>query len=227
MVDIRRRLVAEALGSALLTATVVGAGIMAERSSADGAIRLLADALPTGAILVAAITVFGPISGAHFNPAITLAFALRREIDLLEAALYAVMQTIGCVAGAMVANVMFALPAIEFSGTARSGAALWFSEVVATFGLAIVILGGLRARRDAVPWLVGLYIVAAYWFTASTSFANPAITIARALTNTYSGIRPSDAPAFIVAQIVGSVLATALASWLWREVDMKGQGATT
>jgi glycerol uptake facilitator-like aquaporin len=212
-----RRLVAEALGTALLVATVVGSGVMAETLTKDKAIALLGNTLPTGAILVVLITILGPISGAHFNPAVSLVFALKRELPRRDAALYIAAQTIGGVAGTITAHLMFALPLLSISLKARTGGAQWFAEWVATFGLVLTILAGLRFARTSVPWLVGLYITAAYWFTASTSFANPAVAIARSLTNTFSGIRPIDLPGFVVAQLLGAVCGLWLASWLLSE----------
>ncbi len=215
--DLPRRLTAEALGTALLVATVVGSGIMAVSLSHDVGIQLLGNTLPTGAILVVLITILGPVSGAHFNPAVSLVFALKRDMSWRDAALYALVQVAGGVLGAIVAHLMFSLPLIAFSEKARTGGAQWFAEWVATFGLVATILAGIRFERSAVPGLVGLYITAAYWFTASTSFANPAVVIARALTNTFSGIRPIDAPGFIAAQLLGTVCALALMNWLLRE----------
>ncbi len=215
--DLPRRLTAEALGAALLVATVVGSGIMAVNLSHDVGIQLIGNTLPTGAILVVLITIFGPISGAHFNPAVSLVFALKRDMSPRDAALYALVQVAGGVVGAIVAHLMFALPLIDFSEKARTGGAQWFAEWVATFGLVVTILAGIRFERSAVPWLVGLYITSAYWFTASTSFANPAVAIARSLTNTFSGIRPIDVPAFVAAQLFGAVCALALMGWLLRE----------
>lgn len=212
--DLPRRLVAEGLGTALLVAAVIGSGIMADRLTADGALALLCNALATGAALVVLITVFGPISGAHFNPAVSLVFAARREVSAREFAAYVSAQTGGGILGMIATHAMFALPVAVASTTARTGSAQWFSEVVATFGLAGVILAGIRFDRKAVPWLVGLYITAAYWFTASTSFANPAVTVARALTDTFSGIRPGDVPAFVVCQFAGAALAAAVMGWL-------------
>lgn len=209
-----RRLAAEAFGTALLVATVVGSGVMAETLTKDNAVALLGNTLPTGAILVVLITILGPISGAHFNPAVSLVFALKRELPRRDAALYAAAQIIGGVAGTIAAHLMFALPLLSVSLKARTGGALWFAEWVATFGLIVTILAGLRFARTSVPWLVGLYITAAYWFTASTSFANPAVAIARSLTNTFSGIRPVDLPGFVVAQLFGAVCGLWLASWL-------------
>ncbi|RBI86564.1 aquaporin family protein [Rhodosalinus halophilus] len=213
--DLPRRLAAEALGTAFLVCTVVGSGIMAETLTADTALALLANTIPTGAILVVIITVFGPISGAHFNPAVSLAFALRGDLAAGEAPAYMAAQIAGGLFGALLAHAMFELPLLQASQTARTGISQWLAEVVATFGLVAVILGGLRAQRAAVPWLVGLYITAAYWFTASTSFANPAVAVARGFTDTFSGIRPMDVPGFVLAQCVGAVLALAAIRWLF------------
>jgi glycerol uptake facilitator-like aquaporin len=215
--DLPRRLTAEALGTALLVATVIGSGIMAEVLSRDVGLQLLGNTLATGAMLVVLITILGPISGAHFNPAVSLVFTLKRDMTARDAALYVVAQIGGGVAGAIVAHLMFALPLIDISEKARTGPSQWFAEWVATFGLVATILAGIRFERSAVPWLVGLYITAAYWFTASTSFANPAVAIARSLTNTFSGIRPIDLPGFIVAQLLGAICALALMSWLTRK----------
>lgn len=215
MPDLGRRLGAEALGTGLLVATVVGSGVMAERLTRDGALALLANTLPTSAILVVLIVVLGPLSGAHLNPAVSLVMALRRAVPAREAALYVAAQLAGAVLGTLLAHAMFALPLLEASAHVRTGSGQWLAEAVATFGLVSVIVGGLRVRPAAVPALVGLYIGAAYWFTASTSFANPAVTVARALTDTFSGIRPLDAPAFIAAQLAGALAAWALAGWLW------------
>jgi glycerol uptake facilitator-like aquaporin len=214
--DLPRRLVAEALGTALLVAAVVGSGIMAEGLTKDVALALLANTLATGAILVVLIATLGPISGAHFNPAVTAIFALKRDLSWGEALLYVVAQIGGGVVGTMIAHAMFALPLLDSSLRIRTGGAQWFAEGVAAFGLVATILAGLRFNRAAVPWLVGLYIIAAYWFTASTSFANPAVAIARSLTNTFSGIRPHDLPGFIMAELGGAVAALALVSWLLR-----------
>jgi glycerol uptake facilitator-like aquaporin len=212
-----RRLAAEALGTAFLVATVVGSGVMAETLTKDNAVALLGNTLPTGAILVVLITILGPISGAHINPAVSLVFALKQELPRRDAALYIAAQIIGGIAGTIAAHLMFALPLLSVSSKARTGGAQWFAEWVATFGLVITILAGLRFARASVPWLVGLYITAAYWFTASTSFANPAVAIARSLTNTFSGIRPVDLPGFIVAQLLGAACGLWLASWLLSE----------
>ena len=214
--DLQRRLVAEALGTALLVATVVGSGIMAESLTRDVALALLGNTLPTGAILVVLIAILGPISGAHFNPAVTLIFALKRELTPRDALLYIVVQIAGGIAGTMMAHAMFALPLLDASMKMRSGGAQWFAEGVAAFGLVATILAGIRFERASVPWLVGLYITAAYWFTSSTSFANPAVAIARSMTNTFSGIRPTDLPGFIAAELCGAVAALMLMSWLLR-----------
>ena len=212
--DLPRRLAAEALGTATLVATVVGSGIMAEALTKDVALQLLGNTLPTGAILVVLISVLGPISGAHFNPAVSMVFALKRELAVRDACFYAAAQVAGGIAGTLVAHAMFGLPLIELSMKVRTGGAQWLAEAVAAFGLVATILGGIRFVHTAVPWLVGLYITAAYWFTASTSFANPAVAMARSLTNTFSGIRPLDLPGFIVAELVGALLGLALMGWL-------------
>ena len=216
--DLHRKLVAEALGTLLLLATVVGSGIMAE-NLADGndAVALLGNTLATGAILAVLITLFGRISGAHFNPAVTLAFLVRREIDGKTAAAYLVVQIAGALAGAVLAHAMFDLDLMQASTKARTGMGQWLSEAVAAFGLVATILATLKARPGAVAAMVGLYISAGYWFTASTSFANPAVTVARSFTDTFSGIAPVDAPAFIVAQFAGALVATALMAWLLKE----------
>lgn len=212
--DLPRRLAAEALGTGILVATVVGSGIMAETLTRDVALALLCNTLPTGAILVVLITVLGPISGAHFNPAVTLVFAGKRELPVNEAVLYVVAQIAGGIAGTMAAHLMFGLPLLDFSTKVRTGGPQWFAEAVAAFGLVATILAGIRFQRTAVPWLVGLYITAAYWFTASTSFANPAVAIARSLTNTFSGIRPTDLPGFILAELCGAFAGMLLMNWL-------------
>ena len=212
-----RRLVAECLGTALLLATVVGSGIMAERlAGGNVALALLGNTIPTGAILFVLITMLGPVSGAHFNPAVTLAFWMRREIKLNEALAYVGIQIIGAIMGTLVAHAMFEEILLQTSTNIRNGPAQWLSEGVATFGLVATILGTLRWRPEAVPTAVGLYITAAYWFTASTSFANPAVTIARSLTDTFSGIAPANAPGFILMQFVGAAVATGLMAWLLR-----------
>ncbi|WP_027572059.1 MIP/aquaporin family protein [Bradyrhizobium sp. WSM1743] len=212
--DLSRRLAAEALGTGTLVATVVGSGIMAETLTKDIALALLCNTLPTGAILVVLITVLGPISGAHFNPAVTLVFTAKRELPANEAALYVIAQIAGGIAGTVAAHLMFALPLLDLSTKVRTGGPQWFAEAVAAFGLVATILAGIRFQRTAVPWLVGLYITAAYWFTASTSFANPAVAIARSLTNTFSGIRPADLPGFILAELCGAFAGMLLMNWL-------------
>jgi glycerol uptake facilitator-like aquaporin len=212
--DLPRRLVAEALGTALLVTTVVGSGIMAESLTKDVALALLGNTLPTGAILVVLITILGPISGAHFNPAVSLVFALKRQLTARDTALYVGSQVLGGILGTVMAHAMFALPLLDASMKARTGGAQWFAEAVAAFGLVATILAGIRFQRAAVPWLVGLYITAAYWFTASTSFANPAVAIARSLTNTFSGIRPVDLPGFIAAEFFGAVVGMLVMTWL-------------
>jgi glycerol uptake facilitator-like aquaporin len=214
--DLSRRLAAEALGTMLLVATVVGSGIMAESLTRDVALALLGNTLATGAILVVLISILGPISGAHFNPAVTLIFALKRELTPHEALLYMAVQVAGGIAGTLLAHAMFALPLLDASLKTRTGGAQWLAESVAAFGLVVTILAGIRFNRAAVPWLVGLYITAAYWFTSSTSFANPAVAIARSMTNTFSGIRPMDLPGFIVAELCGAVAALLLMTWLLR-----------
>lgn len=215
-----QRYAAEFIGTAFLLATVVGSGIMAERL-ADGnvAIALLGNTIPTGAILVVLITMLGPISGAHFNPAVTVAFALRKEIGMAESVAYIVLQIAGAVIGVWAAHVMFEENLLQFSLKTRTGGAQWFAEGVATFGLVFTIFATIKARESAVAMAVGLYITAAYWFTASTSFANPAVTIARGLSDTFAGIRPADVPAFIAAQIAGAILAWLICRWLLAEQE--------
>ncbi|HLI64733.1 MAG TPA: MIP/aquaporin family protein [Caulobacteraceae bacterium] len=214
---VAHKLAAEALGTALLLAIVVGSGIMSQRlSGGNDAIALLGNTAATGAGLVVLITVFGPISGAHFNPAVTLVFALRREIAPALAAAYLVVQCIAAVVGVWAAHAMFAEPILQVSTKLRDGPAMVFSEGVATFGLILTILGAIRFRPAATPAAVGLYIASAYWFTASTSFANPAVTLARALSNTFAGIAPGSAPDFILGQLIGAVLAAVLGGWLLR-----------
>ena len=211
-----QKLGAEAVGTAFLLAAVVGSGIMAE-SLADGnvAIALLGNTIPTGAMLVVIILMFGRISGAHFNPAVTFAFAIRREIQPQVAVLYLVVQILGAIAGVWTAHAMFDLEVLQTSVNARTGSGQWFAESVATFGLVLTILGTLNWGTKVVAASVGLYITSAYWFTASTSFANPAVTIGRTLTNSFSGILPSDAPAFISAQFAGALLAVMMAAWVF------------
>jgi glycerol uptake facilitator-like aquaporin len=213
--DLGRRLAAEAVGTAFLLATVVGSGIMGERLAAgNAAVALLANTLATGAALVALILTFGPISGAHFNPAVTLADASQGGLSWRDVPGYVAVQILGAFAGVAAANVMFELPPFFASRHARQGPAQIFSEFVATFGLLAVIWGCARLRSAAVPFAVAAYITAAYWFTASTSFANPAVTLARAASDTFAGIRPVDVPGFIVAQLVGAAAATLLFRWL-------------
>jgi len=212
---LRRRLAAEALGSLLLAATVVGSGIMAERlSGGNSGIALLANTAATVAVLATLIALLGPVSGAHFNPVVSLIEALRGRLELRDAMMYAVIQIAGCCAGALLAHIMFELPLWQHSVHIRTGPAQWLAEGVATFGLLLVVIG--HRRSEDAPWMVAAWIGAAYWFTASTSFANPAITIARSLTNTFAGIRPVDMPAFIGAQFVGALSALAAARALFQ-----------
>ena len=213
-----RRLAAEFSGTALLLCTVVGSGIMAERlAGGNVAIALLGNTIPTGAILVVLIMVFGPISGAHLNPAVTLSFTLRREISPADSALYMVTQVVGGISGVLVAHIMFDNPIFDPSTTVRTGLGQWVGEFVATFGLVGTILGCLRFRAQAIPFAVGLYITAAYWFTSSTSFANPAVTIARGFSNTFAGIQPVDVAAFVGVQLLAAFLATFFFKWLLDE----------
>jgi len=222
-VTLARRTVAEGLGTALLLATVVGSGIMGEQlAGGNVAIALLANTLATGAGLVALILTFGPISGAHFNPAVTLADASQGGLPWREVPAYVLAQIVGAFSGVAAAHAMFAEPLFAASTHVRTGASQAFSEFVATFGLLAVIWGCGRRRPGAVPFAVGAYITAAYWFTASTSFANPAVTLARAATNTFAGIRPADVPAFVAAQLLGAAAATAVFRWL---VPSVGAGA--
>ncbi len=212
-----RRLSAEALGTAFLLAAVVGSGIMAQRlSEGNGALALLCNTLPTGAILTVLILIFGAVSGAHFNPAVSVAFALRRELPWPEAASYTAAQIIGGVIGVWTAHLMFELPVWQVSLHARTGPGQWLAEFVATFGLLLTILGCVARTPASVPYAVGLYITSAYWFTSSTSFANPAVTIARALSDTFAGIAPTGVGAFIAAQFVGMLAAVVLGRWFWR-----------
>jgi glycerol uptake facilitator-like aquaporin len=212
-----RALAAEALGTALLLAVVVGSGIMGERlAGGDVAVALLGNTLATGAGLVVLITIFGPLSGAHFNPAVTLVMALRREIGWGQAAAYAAVQIVGAILGVWLAHAMFAEPILQVSAKLRDGPGQALSEFVATFGLIGAILGATRFRAEATAGIVGLYITAAYWFTASTSFANPAVTLARSLSDTFAGVAPRSAPAFILAQILGAIAAAALFGWMFK-----------
>ena len=222
MISLSRRLFAEWFGTMMLVATVVGSGIMAEQlAGGNVAIALLGNTIATGAILVVLITVLGPLSGAHFNPAVSFAFALRREITPKIAALYAIWQIIGGLCGTVLAHLMFEQTVWQTSAHVRSGMAQYGSEFVATFGLLAVIFGGICYRQTAVPWLVGLYITAAYWFTASTSFANPAVTIARSFTDSFSGIFPGDMPFFIIAQMLAAAAASLVCGWLFADQSVK------
>ncbi len=216
--SLSRRLLAEALGTALLLAIVIGSGIMGERLAGGNlAIALLGNTLATGAGLVVLITIFGPLSGAHFNPAVTLVFALRREIGWSMAAAYVAAQILGGLVGVGTAHAMFAEPILQISTKLRDGPAQVFAEFIATFGLIAAILGSIRFRAEATPMIVGLYITAAYWFTASTAFANPAVTVARSLSNTFAGIAPASAPLFIVGQLLGATCACLLFGWLLKD----------
>jgi len=218
--SISRQLVAEAVGTMLLLATVIGSGIMAERLAGGNlAVALLGNTIPTGAILYVLITIFGSVSGAHFNPAVTLAFAIRRQITVSRALMYVAMQIAGGLCGAILAHLMFEMPLLQLSQNMRTGGAQWLSEFIATLGLLTVIFGGLRWRPDAIPVLVGLYITAAYWFTASTSFANPAVTIARSFTDSFSGIFPAHAPGFILAQLAAAIIAPVVLGWMFADPE--------
>lgn len=212
-----RKLTAEGLGTALLVCTVVGSGIMAETLTQDVALALLGNTIPTGAILFVLITVLGPISGAHFNPVVSMVFALRRELPVTLMVAYIAVQIGGGVLGTLMAHAMFDQDLFQLSSKARTGGPQWIAEIVATFGLLTVILGGLRSAPHAIPALVGFYITAAYWFTASTSFANPAVAIARAFSDTFAGINPAHVPAFIGAQIIGALIAWKLCEWLFSD----------
>ncbi len=212
-----RRACAEALGTAFLLAAVVGSGIMAQKlAGGNGALALLCNTLPTGAILTVLILIFGPLSGAHLNPAVSAAFALRGELPWRVAALYVACQLVGGIVGTLAAHLMFELPLWQLSATVRTGHGQWFAEAVATFGLILTIFGCLSCSQAAVPYAVGLYITSAYWFTASTSFANPAVTIARSLSDTFAGIAPAGVMAFVVAQLAGMLAAVIVSRWLWR-----------
>ncbi|MEY2553109.1 MAG: hypothetical protein QOC57_969 [Ilumatobacteraceae bacterium] len=215
--DLARRLVAEAVGTALLIIAVIGSGIMASRlSPSDVGLQLLENAAATAGALIGLILMFGAVSGAHFNPVVTLVDRFFGTITTRDAGLYAVAQTIGGCFGAVIANLMFSLPAVELSTHSRSSGALWLSEVVATIGLLLVIHGCVRSgRSEAVPFAVGVWIGGAYWFTSSTSFANPAVTVARTLSDTFAGIKPSSAPMFIVMQLVGAILAFGLIRFIY------------
>lgn len=210
-----RRLTAEALGSFFLFAGVIGSGVMAEAlAQGNDALALLANTIATGAILYVLIAMLGPISGAHFNPAVTLAFALRREIAVRTALAFVLVQVAAGVIGAFAVHLMFDMEIIQFSTKARAGVGQWTGEFVATFGLVLTILVLLRIRAEAIPMAVALYITSAYWFTSSTSFANPAITLVRSLSDSFAGIAPADVPGFILAQIAGAIVATLVAGWL-------------
>ncbi|MGO4572856.1 MIP/aquaporin family protein [Microvirga sp. 2TAF3] len=216
MEPLSRRLLAECLGTAFLLATVVGSGIMgAKLAGGNMALALLGNTLPTGAILVVLILIFGPVSGAHFNPAVSIAFALKRDLPWREAGPYVAAQITGAIIGVWMAHLMFELPVWQVSLTARAGSGQWIAEFIATFGLLLTIFGCVARAPSSVPYAVGLYITAAYWFTASTSFANPAVTIARSLSDTFAGIAPAHMPGFILAQLAGMLAAVALQSQLW------------
>jgi glycerol uptake facilitator-like aquaporin len=216
MPSLSRPLVAEWLGTAFLLAAVVGSGIMAQKlAGGNVALALLCNTIPTGAILAVLILVFGPISGAHFNPAVSLAFLIRRELPWDTAVAYIAAQIVGALVGVWIAHLMFELPVFQLSLTQRTGAGQWLAEAVATFGLLLTIFGCAARTPSAIPYAVGLYITSAYWFTASTSFANPAVTIARSLSDSFAGIAPQGAPAFIAAQLAGAAAAVAIARWLW------------
>lgn len=212
----QRALAAEFIGTAFLLATIVGSGIMGE-ALAGGQVgaALLPHALAIGGMLFVLITLLGPVSGAHFNPAVTLVFAIRREIALPQAGLYVAAQVAGGIVGTLLCHLMFDLPILQTSEKLRSGVGQWSAEIVATFGLVFVILGGVRIKPEAIPTLVGFYIMAALWFTASTSFANPAVTISRALTDTFSGIEPTHVPMFLIAQVIGACVALPIAALIW------------
>jgi len=217
MPSLAQRLVAEWLGTAFLLAAVVGSGIMAAKlAGGNGALALLCNTLPTGAILAVLILIFAPISGAHFNPAVSIAFVLRGELPPAVAVSYVAVQVFGAIAGVWAAHLMFELPVWEFSTTVRTGPGQWLAEGVATFGLLLTIFGCSTHAPGAVPYAVGLFITSAYWFTASTSFANPAVTIARSLSDTFAGIAPANVAAFVLAQLAGAVMAIIVAHWLWQ-----------
>jgi glycerol uptake facilitator-like aquaporin len=216
MPSLSRRVVAEWLGTAFLLAVVVGSGIMAQKlAGGNVALALLCNTIPTGAILAVLILIFGSISGAHFNPAVSLAFALRHELPWSIAALYILAQVLGGLFGVWIAHLMFELPVWQLSATVRTGPGQWLAEFVATFGLLLTIIGCAARAPQAVPYAVGLYITSAYWFTASTSFANPAVTIARSLSDTFAGIAPAGVAGFILAQLAGMLAAVAVGRWLW------------
>ena len=221
--DLRRRAIAEALGTGLLLAAVVGSGIMAQRLAGGNiALALLCNTIATGAVLTVLILIFAPLSGAHFNPVVSAAFAIRRDLAWTDAVLYIAAQVAGGIIGVWVAHLMFDLSPLQLSQTVRTGPGQWLSEAVATFGLLLTIFGGLASAPASVPYAVGLYITAAYWFTASTSFANPAVTVARSLSNTFAGIAPADVPAFLAAQAIGAAAAVIVSGWLWRKSPVTG-----
>ncbi len=224
-VQLNQRLAAEALGTALLVATVVGSGIMATALTRDVGLQLLANTIPTGAILVVLITIFGPVSGAHFNPAVSLVFAARRELPWRELLPYGMVQCLGGIAGTAVAHHMFGLPALEIGTQIRATPQLWLAEAVATFTLVVAILGTLRARPESVPVIVGLTITAAYWFTASTSFANPAVTLARGFTTSFAGIRLLDVPAFALMQVIGALAGLVVSGFIFGRAQPGGPAA--
>ncbi len=214
--DLPRRLAAEGLGTAFLVMSVVGSGIMGEQlAGGNEGLVLLVNTLATGATLTTLILIFSAISGAHFNPVVSLSFALQRQLSWKDFSAYTIVQIMGGICGTMMVHIMFNLPLITEATHARTGAGIWIGEIIATFALIATIIGCLRTRAEALPYAVGLIIMAGYWYTSSTSFANPAVTIARALSNTFSGIRPEDVPTFIAAQIVGAVLATIMFRWIW------------
>lgn len=213
-----RQVAAEFIGTAFLLAAVVGSGIMAQKlAGGNAALALLCNTIPTGAILVVLILIFGPLSGAHFNPAVTLAFAIKRSIGWNVVPLYITAQLSGALIGVWAAHLMFEQPLWQTSLTVRSGGGQWLAEAIATFGLLLTILGCVARKSEAVPYAVGLYITSAYWFTASTSFANPAVTVARSMSDTFAGIAPGSVAAFVAAQIAGMVAGVAVAGWLWNE----------
>lgn len=224
-IDLPRRLAAEALGTALLVAVVVGSGIMGERlAGGNDAVALLGNTLATGAALPVLILVFGPISGAHFNPVVSASFALQRALPWRACAAYVAVQIAGAIAGTLLAHLMFGEILIQASSHVRTGVGVWTGEIVATFALLMTIVGCLRKQPNAVPYAVGLIITAGYWFTSSTSFANPAVAIARSLTDTFAGIRPQDVGGFIAAEVVGALLATVVFRWLFADaVDVRGR----
>ncbi len=225
MPSLGRRIFSEWLGTAFLVAAVVGSGIMAERlAGGNAALALLCNTIPTGAILVVLILIFGPLSGAHFNPAVSLGLAVRGELSWSFVGTYVVAQTIGGITGALAAHAMFEVPLWQFASTARTGAGQWIAEFVATFGLMLTIIGCMAKTPSATPYAVGLYITSAYWFTASTSFANPAVTVARATSDTFTGIAPEGVPAFIAAELLGAGAAVVISGWLWSGASLEYKG---